>query len=103
MTDPRPVNVTVTGAAGQIGYAILFRIAGGQMLGHDTRVRLSLLEVPQALRATEGTAMELEDCAFPMLRGIDITDDPAKAFDGCNIALLIGARPRKAGMERSDL
>ena len=103
MRERRPVKITVTGAAGQIGYAVLFRIAGGAMLGDDTRVRLSLLEVPEALPATEGTAMELEDCAFPMLRGVEITDDPARAFDGCNIALLIGARPRKAGMERSDL
>ena len=103
MSEPRPVKITVTGAAGQIGYAILFRIAAGRMLGDGTRVRLSLLEVPQALPAAEGIAMELEDCAFPMLRGMEITDDPARAFDGCNIALLIGARPRKAGMERSDL
>jgi len=97
------VRITVTGAAGQIGYAILFRIAAGRMLGDDTRVRLSLLEVPQAVRAAEGTAMELEDCAFPMLRGVEVTDDPAVAFDGCNIALLIGARPRTKGMERADL
>ncbi len=97
------MRITVTGAAGQIGYAILFRIAAGRMLGDDTRVRLSLLEVPQAVRAAEGTAMELEDCAFPMLRGVEVTDDPAVAFDGCNIALLIGARPRTKGMERADL
>ncbi len=103
MTEPRPVRIAVTGAAGQIGYAILFRIAAGRMLGDGTRVSLSLLEVPQALKATEGTAMELEDCAFPMLRGVDVTDDPAKAFDGCEIALLIGARPRTKGMERADL
>src|SRR5919107_3542829 len=100
---PDPVNITVTGAAGQIGYAILFRIAAGRMLGDGTRVSLSLLEVPQALKATEGTAMELEDCAFPMLRGVDVTDAPATAFDGCDIALLIGARPRTKGMERADL
>ncbi len=98
-----PVKVTVTGAAGQIGYAILFRIASGQMLGPDAPVHLKLLEIPDALRAAEGTAMELEDCAFPLLAGIDIHDDPANAFDGCNIALLIGARPRTKGMERSDL
>jgi malate dehydrogenase len=98
-----PVRVTVTGAAGQIGYAILFRIASGQMLGPDAPVRLKLLEIPDALKAAEGTAMELEDCAFPLLAGIDIHDDPADAFDGCNIALLIGARPRTKGMERSDL
>jgi malate dehydrogenase len=98
-----PVNVTVTGAAGQIGYAILFRIASGEMLGEDTKVRLSLLEIPDAVKAAEGTAMELDDCAFPLLAGIDIHDDPKAAFDGCNIALLVGARPRGPGMERSDL
>lgn len=98
-----PVNVTVTGAAGQIGYALLFRIAAGQMLGPDTPVRLRLLEVPQAVKAAEGTAMELDDCAFDLLAGIDITDDPRVAFEGTNIALLVGARPRTAGMERGDL
>jgi malate dehydrogenase len=97
------VNVTVTGAAGQIGYAILFRIASGQMLGEDAKVRLKLLEIPDAVKAAEGTAMELDDCAFPALAGIDIYDDPKPAFDGCNIALLVGARPRGKGMERSDL
>jgi malate dehydrogenase len=98
-----PVRVAVTGAAGQIGYAILFRIASGQLLGPDTSVHLSLLEIPDALKAVEGTAMELDDCAFPLLAGVDITDDPRKAFDGINVALLIGARPRTKGMERSDL
>jgi malate dehydrogenase len=98
-----PVNVTVTGAAGQIGYALLFRIASGQMLGEDTPVELRLLEIPDALSAAEGTAMELVDCAFPLLREIEITDDPKKAFDGCNVALLVGARPRTKGMERADL
>src|ERR1700760_2529825 len=98
-----PVRVAVTGAAGQIVYAILFRIAGGQLLGPDTSVHLSLLEIPDALKAVEGTAMELDDCAFPLLTGVDITDDPNKGFDGVNIALLIGARPRSKGMERSDL
>lgn len=98
-----PVHVTVTGAAGQIGYALLFRIASGQLLGPDTPVRLRLLEVPQAVRAAEGTAMELDDCAFPLLAGIDIHDDPRSAFDGANVALLVGARPRTAGMERGDL
>jgi len=93
----------VTGAAGQIGYAILFRIASGQLLGPDTPVQLSLLEIPAAVKAAEGTAMELDDCAFPLLAGIDIHDDPASAFDGVNIALLVGARPRSKGMERSDL
>jgi len=98
-----PVNVTVTGAAGQIGYALLFRIASGQLLGPQVPVRLRLLEVPQAVKAAEGTAMELDDCAFPLLAGIDIFDDPRPAFAGANIALLVGARPRTAGMERSDL
>jgi malate dehydrogenase len=98
-----PVKVTVTGAAGQIGYAILFRIASGQMLGGETPVHLKLLEIPDALKAAEGTAMELEDCAFPLLAGLDIHDDPRAAFDGCGVALLIGARPRTKGMERSDL
>lgn len=98
-----PVNVTVTGAAGQIGYALLFRIASGQLLGADTPVRLRLLEIPQAIKAAEGTAMELDDCAFPLLAGVDIYDDPRKAFDGVNVALLVGARPRTKGMERRDL
>ncbi|HEY1517712.1 MAG TPA: malate dehydrogenase [Solirubrobacteraceae bacterium] len=98
-----PVRVAVTGAAGQIGYAILFRIASGQLLGLDTPVHLSLLEIPAALKAVEGTAMELDDCAFPLLAGVDISDDPNKAFDGVSVALLIGARPRTKGMERSDL
>jgi malate dehydrogenase len=98
-----PVKVTVTGAAGQIGYAILYRIAAGEMLGTDTPVHLDLLEIPDAVKAAEGTAMELDDCAFPLLAGIDIHDDPKPAFEGCNIALLVGARPRGPGMERSDL
>jgi malate dehydrogenase len=98
-----PVRVAVTGAAGQIGYAILFRIASGQLLGPDTPVHLSLLEIPAAVKAAAGTAMELDDCAFPLLAGIDISDDPNKAFDAVNIALLVGARPRAKGMERSDL
>jgi malate dehydrogenase len=102
MSD-RVVNVTVTGAAGQIGYALLFRIASGQLLGPDTAVRLKLLEIPPALRAAEGTAMELDDCAFPLLRGVDITDSATEAFNGTNIALLVGARPRTKGMERADL
>jgi malate dehydrogenase len=97
------VNVTVTGAAGQIGYALLFRIAAGEMLGRDTPVHLHLLEIPDAVKAAEGTAMELDDCAFPLLAGIDIHDDPKAGFDGCNVALLVGARPRSKGMERSDL
>ncbi|MCT2542196.1 MULTISPECIES: malate dehydrogenase [Streptomyces] len=98
-----PVNVTVTGAAGQIGYALLFRIASGHLLGPDVPVNLRLLEIPQGLKAAEGTAMELDDCAFPLLRGIEITDDANKAFDGANVALLVGARPRTKGMERGDL
>src|SRR5881275_2486800 len=96
-------RVAVTGAAGQIGYAILFRIASGQMLGPDEKLELRLLEIPDALKAAEGTAMELVDCAFPLLHSIDITADPAEAFDGVNFALLIGARPRSKGMERADL
>ncbi|MFD0685474.1 malate dehydrogenase [Actinomadura fibrosa] len=98
-----PVNVTVTGAAGQIGYALLFRIASGQLLGADVPVRLRLLEIPQAVKAAEGTAMELDDCAFPLLSGVDIFDDATKAFEGANVALLVGARPRTKGMERGDL
>ncbi len=98
-----PVVVTVTGAAGQIGYALLFRIASGHLLGPDTPVRLRLLEIPAAVKAAEGTAMELDDCAFPLLSGIDVTDDARTAFDGVEVALLVGARPRTAGMERGDL
>ena len=100
---PDPVKVTVTGAAGQIGYALLFRIASGQLLGPDTPVHLKLLEIPQAVKAAEGTAMELDDCAFPLLAAVDIHDDPDQAFDGTNIAMLVGARPRTKGMERADL
>jgi malate dehydrogenase len=99
----QPVRVAVTGAAGQIGYSLLFRIASGQMLGPDTPVQLRLLEIPDALKAAEGTAMELVDCAFPLLTGIEISADPREAFDGVNVALLVGARPRSKGMERSDL
>jgi malate dehydrogenase len=98
-----PKTVTVTGAAGAIGYAILFRIASGQLLGPDEKVRLRLLEIEPALKAAEGTAMELVDCAFPLLEAIDITSDPNEAFDGANVGLLIGARPRTKGMERADL
>jgi malate dehydrogenase len=96
-------KVTVTGAAGQIGYALLFRIASGQMLGPDTKVHLNLLEIPQAVKAAEGTALELFDAAFPLLAGIDIFDDAKQAFEGTNLALLVGARPRSKGMERADL
>ena len=95
--------VTVTGAAGAIGYAILFRIASGQMLGPEEKIRLKLLEIEPALQAAEGTAMELHDCAFPLLEFVEITADPREAFDGANVALLIGARPRQKGMERADL
>src|ERR671930_565945 len=98
-----PTNVTVTGAAGQIGYAILFRIASGQLLGPDEKVALRLLEIPDAVKAAEGTALELFDCAFPLLADIEVTDDAGVAFDGVNVALLIGARPRSKGMERADL
>jgi malate dehydrogenase len=97
------VRVAVTGAAGQIGYSLLFRIASGAMLGPDTRVELRLLEIPEAVKAAEGVAMELDDCAFPLLSRIEITDDPKVAFDGVNIALLVGAKPRVKGMERRDL
>jgi malate dehydrogenase len=96
-------TVTVTGAAGQIGYALLFRIASGQLLGPDTQVHLNLLEIPQAVKAAEGTALEVFDSAFPLLTGIDVYDDAKQAFDGANIALLVGARPRTKGMERADL
>ncbi|MBQ0924118.1 malate dehydrogenase [Saccharopolyspora endophytica] len=98
-----PVTVTVTGAAGQIGYALLFRIASGQLIDAETPIKLRLLEIPQAVKAAEGTAMELDDCAFPLLESIDITDDARTAFDGTNVALLVGARPRAKGMERGDL
>jgi malate dehydrogenase len=97
------MKVTVTGAAGQIGYALLFRLASGQMLGPDERIELRLLEIPDAVKAAEGTALELMDCAFPLLASTDIYDDARKAFDGVEVALLVGARPRTKGMERSDL
>jgi malate dehydrogenase len=97
------MKVTVTGAAGQIGYALLFRLASGQMLGPDERIELRLLEIPDAVKAAEGTALELIDCAFPLLASTDIYDDPGRAFDGVELALLVGARPRTKGMERSDL
>jgi malate dehydrogenase len=95
--------VTVTGAAGQIGYSIVFRIASGQLLGPDQPVDLRLLEIPQAMGALEGVAMELVDCAFPLLRGLDLHDDAEDAFDGVNVALLVGSRPRTKGMERAEL
>jgi malate dehydrogenase len=99
----KPVRVTVTGAAGQIGYSLVFRIASGQLLGSDQPVDLRLLEIPPAMGALDGVAMELIDCAFPLLAGLDLHDDPNDAFDGVNIALLVGSRPRTKGMERAEL
>ena len=101
MSDPK--RVAVTGAAGQIGYSLLFRIASGQMLGPDTPVVLQMLEIPPAMGALGGVAMELDDCAFPLLAGQVCTDDPNEAFDGVDYALLVGSRPRGKGMERRDL
>ena len=97
------MKVAVTGAAGQIGYALLFRVASGQMLGPDQKIDLRLLEIPDAVKAAEGTALELQDCAFPLLASTEIFDDAKKAFDGVEVALLVGARPRSKGMERADL
>ena len=99
----KPVRVTVTGAAGQIGYSIVFRIASGEMLGGEQPIDLRLLEIPQAMASLEGVAMELTDCAFPLLTGLDLHDRPADAFDGTDIALLVGSRPRTKGMERAEL
>jgi malate dehydrogenase len=98
-----PVRVTVTGAAGQIGYSLVFRIASGQLLGPGQRVDLRLCEIPPAMGALEGVAMELVDCAFPLLAALDLHDDPRPAFDGVNVALLVGSRPRTKGMERAEL
>ncbi len=98
-----PVKVAVTGAAGQIGYSLLFRIATGELLGPDTPVELRLLEITPALKALEGVVMELDDCAFPNLAGVEIGDDAEKVFEGADLALLVGARPRTKGMERGDL
>ncbi len=98
-----PVRVTVTGAAGQIGYSLVFRIASGQLLGPDQPVDLRLLEIPPAMGALEGVAMELVDCAFPLLAGLDLHDNPEEGFDGVNVALLVGSRPRTKGMERAEL
>jgi malate dehydrogenase len=98
-----PVKVAVTGAAGQIGYSLLFRIASGDLLGKDTPVELRLLEITPALKALEGVVMELDDCAFSTLAGVEIGDDANTVFDGANLALLVGARPRTKGMERGDL
>lgn len=99
----QPVRVAVTGAAGQIGYSLLFRIANGDMLGKDQPVILQLLDISQALPAVKGVVMELEDCAFPLLAGVVVTDDPKTAFRDADVALLVGARPRGKGMERKDL
>ncbi len=98
-----PVRVTVTGAAGQIGYSLVFRIASGQLLGPEELVDLRLLEIPPAMGALEGVAMEIVDCAFPLLAGLDLHDNPQEAFDGVSIALLVGSRPRTKGMERAEL
>ena len=98
-----PVKVAVTGAAGQIGYSLLFRIASGSMLGPEQPVELRLLEIPQALKALEGVVMELDDCAFPLLSKVEIGDDPKTVFEGVNLACLVGARPRTKGMERGEL
>ena len=98
-----PLKVAVTGAAGQIGYSLLFRLASGSLLGPDRPIELRLLEIEPALKALEGVVMELDDCAFPLLAGVEIGADPLKVFDGVNLALLVGARPRGPGMERSDL
>jgi malate dehydrogenase len=98
-----PVRVAVTGAAGQIGYSLVFRIASGQLLGPDQPITLQMLEIPPAMNALEGVAMELDDCAFPLLAGMVLSDDPATAFGGANYALLVGSRPRTKDMERKDL
>ncbi|MBS9535143.1 malate dehydrogenase [Mycobacterium sp. M1] len=98
-----PLKVAVTGAAGQIGYSLLFRLASGSLLGPDRPIELRLLEIEPALKALEGVVMELDDCAFPLLSGVQIGSDANKIFDGANLALLVGARPRGPGMERSDL
>ena len=101
--SPTPVRVAVSGAAGQIGYSLVFRIASGAMLGPDQPVILQLLEIPPAMGALDGVAMELDDCAFPLLAGLELSDDPDTAFGAANVALLVGSRPRTKGMERQDL
>jgi malate dehydrogenase len=103
MNASQPVKVAVTGAAGAIGYSLLFRIAAGEMLGRETPVHLQLVEIPDAMDALKGVCMELDDCAFPLLRAIDTYDDPKQGFEGTNVVLLVGAKPRSKGMERSDL
>ena len=102
-TTKRPVTVSITGAGGQIGYALLFRIAAGDMLGPDQPVRLRLLEIPQGMRAAEGAALELQDCAFALLDGVEVTDSAERAFESAEVGMLVGARPRGPGMERADL
>jgi len=99
----QPVRVSVTGAAGAIGYALLFRIANGELLGPDVPIDLNMIELPMALKAAQGVAMELDDCAFPLLNSLKVTDNPDEGFDGCEIALLVGSKPRGPGMERADL
>lgn len=99
----KPVHVAVTGAAGQIGYSLLFRLASGEVFGHDRKVRLHLVELPGAVKAAEGTAMELLDCGFPTLDGVDVFDNPERGFEGINWGLLVGSKPRGPGMERNDL
>src|SRR3990172_10685808 len=99
----KPVRVAITGAAGQIGYQLLFRIAAGEMLGRDQPVILQLVEVPPVMKALEGVVMELEDCAFPLLAGIETADAPQKGLAGANVLLLVGAKPRGKGMQRKDL
>jgi malate dehydrogenase len=101
--SPTPVRVTVTGAAGQIGYSVVFRVASGQLLGPDQPVVLQLLEIPPAMGALEGVAMEIDDCAFPLVDSMVLSDDPNVAFEGTGVALLVGSRPRSKGMERKDL
>src|SRR5579872_6114868 len=103
MAKKSALHVAVTGAAGQIGYAVLFRIASGQLLGEDQPIVLHLLEIEPAMKALDGVVMELDDCAFPLLADIVATSDPASAFEGTSLALLVGSVPRKAGMERKDL
>ena len=97
------IRVAVTGAAGQVAYSMLARVASGEVFGPDRKVILQLLEIPQALPALEGVAMELDDCSFPTLQDVVLTDDPNRAFKDCNWALLVGSFPRKAGMERKEL
>ena len=101
--NANPVRVAVTGAAGQIGYSLVFRIASGALLGPDQPVILQMLEIPPAMGALDGVAMELDDCAFPLLTDMVLSDDPDTAFEGTDVALLVGSRPRTAGMERQDL